>query len=233
MLSKRLKILASYIKKDDKVGDIGTDHGFIPIYLLKNNIIDYVIASDLNEDPLKNAKQEISKEGLLDNVDLRLGSGLNPYKLGEIDTAIIAGMGGKLIRQILKDNKNHLKHIDKLILQPMKGTYNLRKWLLENGYELKDEKLIKEKGIFYEIIYAKKDKVKPYDKKILEFGRNMLKKGDPVSLEYIDKKIDKFEQIVKNISNHGGSMSQDKKQEFIDKLDVYKEVKECLSTQKK
>jgi tRNA (adenine22-N1)-methyltransferase len=228
MISNRLKILADYVKKEDIIGDVGTDHGFIPIYLIEKNIADKIIASDLNQGPLDNAKQELLSKNLLDRVDLRLGGGLEPYKPGEIDTVIIAGMGGKLIKTILVEGEQHIKYLNKLILQPMQGVYELRKWILDNGYKIVDEDLIYEHNIFYEVIVAIKGESQKYNDNDLEFGYYMLKKNLEVSKAFLDMKIDKNETIVNDIVNHGSSMSQSGIEQFKLKIKRYYEVRKCL-----
>ena len=228
MISERLKILANYVNKNDVVGDIGTDHGFIPIYLIENKKINRMIASDLNEGPLDNAKKELSLKGLLDEVDLRIGSGLDPYKPGEIDTVIIAGMGGNLIRTILIEGKKHIEYLNKLILQPMHGVEELRRWILNNGFRITDEDLLFENNIFYEIIVAEKGEKQEYDETNLEFGFNMLNKNPEVSKSFLDMKIQKIEKIVEDIESHGSSMSQSRKEQFKDRIKHYYEVRKCL-----
>jgi len=228
MLSRRLETLASYIERTDILGDIGTDHGFIPIYLVENNVTSQIIASDLNEGPLENAKEELSQKGLLDSVDLRLGGGLEPYKPGEINTALIAGMGGTLIKNILNDGKEHLPYLKKLILQPMHGVVELRRFLLNNGYKIVDEDLIYENNIYYEIIVAKRGKSQAYEHIDLEFGFHMLKKDTDISKAYLQLKTDKLQEIVDNIARHGSSASQEKVKELRDTIEAYKEVIECL-----
>ena len=228
MLSQRLEKLASYVEQSDILGDIGTDHGFIPIDLLENDPTHEIIASDLNQGPLDNAKEELSQRGLLDLVDLRLGGGLEPYLPGEIDTALIAGMGGTLIRNILEDGKEHLPYLKKLILQPMHGVVELRRFLLNNGYQIVDEDLIYENNIYYEIIVAKRGKPQGYDHMNLEFGFYMLDKNPELSKVYITEKMNKLQGIVNNITRHGSSASQEKIKELRESIEAYKEVIECL-----
>lgn len=228
MLSRRLERLASYVEKTDILGDIGTDHGYIPIYLLENNITDQIIASDLNQGPLDNAKEELSQRGLMKSIDLRLGGGLEPYTPGEINTALIAGMGGTLIRTILEAGKEHLPYLKKLILQPMHGVVELRRFLLNHGYRIVDEDLIYENNIYYEIIVAKRGEAQTYDHINLEFGFFMLEKNPELSKAYVGLKLEKLQEIVDNITRHGSSASQEKVKELRESIDAYKEVIECL-----
>jgi len=228
MLSQRLEKLASYVEKTDILGDIGTDHGFIPIYLLENNVTNQIIASDLNQGPLDNAKEELSQRGLVQAVDLRLGGGLEPYTLGEINTALIAGMGGTLIRNILEEGREHLPYLKKLILQPMHGVVDLRRFLLNNGFRIVDEDLIYENNIYYEIIVAKRGKSQAYEHINLEFGFYMLEKNPELSKAYVGLKLEKLQEIVHNITKHGSSASQEKVKELRESIEAYKEVIECL-----
>lgn len=228
MLSRRLERLASYVEKTDILGDIGTDHGFIPIYLLENNVTNQIIASDLNQGPLDNAKEELSQRGLVQAVDLRLGGGLEPYTPGEINTALIAGMGGTLIRNILEEGREHLPYLKKLILQPMHGVVDLRRFLLNNGFGIVDEDLIYENNIYYEIIVAKRGKSQAYDHINLEFGFYMLEKNPELSKAYVGLKLEKLQEIVHNITKHGSSASQEKVKDLRESIEAYKEVIECL-----
>jgi tRNA (adenine22-N1)-methyltransferase len=228
MLSRRLEKLASYVEATDILGDIGTDHGYIPIYLIENNVTNQIIASDLNQGPLDNAKEELSQRGLMQSVDLRLGGGLEPYTPGEINTALIAGMGGTLIKNILEDGQEHLPYLKKLILQPMHGVVELRRFLLNNGYRIVDEDLIYENNIYYEIIVAKHGEAQDYDHMNLEFGFHMLEKDPELSKTYVGLKLEKLEAIVDNITKHGSSASQEKIKELRESIEEYKEVIQCL-----
>ena len=104
-LTDRLLKIASLVDKDKRLADIGTDHGYIPVYLLNKNTIQYAILGDVNKGPLDNAKKEVMRNNLIDKVDLRLGSGIEVLKPNEVDEIIIAGMGGMLINDILKANE--------------------------------------------------------------------------------------------------------------------------------
>ena len=104
-LSKRLKFIAKHIDKCKSIADIGTDHGYIPIYAVKNNLCERSIASDINKDPVKKSKLNISLEGLSEKIETRLGGGLEPIKAKEVEGIVIAGMGGNLIRDILEEGK--------------------------------------------------------------------------------------------------------------------------------
>ncbi|SFE43381.1 class I SAM-dependent methyltransferase [Peptostreptococcus sp. D1] len=157
-LSPRLKYISELVSDGKKIADIGTDHGYIPISLLLDNKISFAILSDINRGPLNNAKKEVVKNNLQKYVDLRLGSGMETLREGEVDQVIIAGMGGILISEIIEKKINLSKKLDKLILQPMQAPEELRKYLLKKGFRIIDEHLVSEEHRIYEIIEAIYDK---------------------------------------------------------------------------
>ena len=117
-LSKRLNLIANYIDKCDTLVDVGTDHGYIPIYSVLKDICKKSIATDINKDPLDKAKLNSIFEGVDESVEVRLGGGLEPITKGEAQGLVIAGMGGNLIRDILEADKEKAKGFDFIILQP-------------------------------------------------------------------------------------------------------------------
>lgn len=141
-LDERLKICADMIPIGSKIADIGTDHGYLPIWLTKNNIIKSAIASDINELPLKQAQKNILKYHVDENVKVRLSNGLDNINENEADVFIIAGMGGNIISEIIQRAK-WLKNKNKtLLLQPMSADDDLRRYLYLNNF-----KIIKEKAV--------------------------------------------------------------------------------------
>jgi tRNA (adenine22-N1)-methyltransferase len=137
-------------------------------------------------------------------------------------------MGGTLIKNILEDGQEHLPYLKKLILQPMHGVVELRRFLLNNGYRIVDEDLIYENNIYYEIIVAKHGEAQDYDHMNLEFGFHMLEKDPELSKTYVGLKLEKLEAIVDNITKHGSSASQEKIKELRESIEEYKEVIQCL-----
>lgn len=201
MKSRRLTEIANLVKKDSIVADIGTDHGYIPVYLIENNIAKKVIGSDISKGSLSKIIDYVDSRGLGHKIETRLGNGLEVIKPFEIDTVIIAGMGGILIKDILDKNWALSKSINHLILQPMIGVKELREYLLDNGYKIVDNKLLKEEGKYYEIIYAKVGigpKWKEFD---LEVPRQFIDERHPLLKEYINFKLHSAESILDNIKN--------------------------------
>lgn len=193
-LSKRLASIASNIDKEDKVVDIGCDHGYLSIYLKAVNGNKVVIATDINENALNMAKKNINKNSML--IETRLGNGLDVIKHNEVDTIIISGMGGNTILNILKKNK--LKYIKKIVIQSNTDIPLIRKYINKLGYTIKNEQLIIDKNIYYIIITFTKGKHK-YTKKELYFGPILLKENNDLFNEKKAIELNKLEEILKKI----------------------------------
>lgn len=198
-LSKRLKKIAEYVDKCGSIADIGTDHGYIPIYLVKEGICKKAIASDINKGPIEKAKVNVVFEGVSDKVKCLLGPGLNPLKVGEVDGVILAGMGGNLTRDILLNDMDKVKKYDFLILQPAQNPEVLREFLYKNNYEILDEDLIKDEGRFYELFKVKyneaSEKLVFEDELDYEVSPLLRKKNHPLLKEFLEEKIKMCEKI--------------------------------------
>jgi len=203
-LSKRLNWIIEKLNKVEVIMDVGTDHGYIPIYLIKNNIAKKVIASDINKEPLKKAKINASLDGVLDKIDLRLGGGLSPLNNKEADSVIIAGMGGNLIRDILESDLNKVKNLEYLILQPAQNPEVLRKYLYNNNYEVLEEDICLDENKYYEI-FKVKYKIGDYialEDIFYEISPIMLNKKLPLLKLYIESKIEKNEKVMEFIKDN-------------------------------
>ena len=135
-LDNRLSMCASFVRENASLADIGTDHAYLPVWLVLNNKIKSALACDINEGPLSSGRETVEKYDLCDNIELRLSDGLAQVKKDEVDDVVIAGMGGELIARILSSCewvKSEDKHF---ILQPMTKCEVLIKWLYDNGFEI-------------------------------------------------------------------------------------------------
>lgn len=151
-LSKRLSAVASLVKQGSAIADVGTDHGYIPVYLCKKGVILKAVACDINEGPLSSCQTLVSQEGLSDFIDVRLSDGLEKIGENEIDTVIIAGMGGELIARILSDC-SYIKN-KHLILNPMTHPEITRKFLYDNGFEINNDTIVEDSGHCYSVFDA-------------------------------------------------------------------------------
>ncbi|SNX54930.1 class I SAM-dependent methyltransferase [Thermoanaerobacterium sp. RBIITD] len=206
-LSSRLKAIVDMVPPGMKVADIGTDHGYIPVYLSLNGISDYIVATDIKSGSLNKAINEIKKNKLSTKIITRLGSGLKVLNLNEVDIAIIAGMGGILIADILEKDKNIASTIKRFILQPMKASDYLRYYLNKNGYRIIDEDLILENEKYYEIIVAEHGHEIINDNIFYEIGKKLIEKRHPLVKDYIKYKIGKMRRIIDEVSKSHNNIS--------------------------
>ena len=140
-LDTRLKMAAEEVRHGKKVADIGTDHAYLPAYLIENGICPSAIAADIGKGPLENAKKVVSSSTILsERIELRLSDGLKEINEDEADDIVIAGMGGILIAEILSAAPWVKSNGKRLILQPMSHAEDVRKYLCENGFEILKEK---------------------------------------------------------------------------------------------
>ena len=197
-LSPRLLKIASLIPKGEKIADVGTDHGYIPLYLFKNNIIPYAIAMDINPMPLKRAQDNITSAGFSEKCEFRLSNGLEKLLENEVTSVVIAGMGGLLMMDIISRGKSVINNKTKLFLQPMIAAPELRLFLFENGFTIENEYVVREENKFYNIICAHKGESEYSDEDIY-IGRNTQKNSPEVFEEYIKYKYRVCEKIISGI----------------------------------
>ena len=148
-LSERLLAVAALVRGGGPLADIGTDHAYLPIYLVQNGIIPRAIASDIGEGPLANAEKAVELCGLGDRIELRLSDGLKSYRPEEVNEIVICGMGGNLIEEILLAAPWVRRRETHLVLQPMTHAEDVRRYLCENGFQINTEVCVAEKGRVY------------------------------------------------------------------------------------
>lgn len=211
-ISKRLTAIAKKVDKCQTVLDIGTDHGYIPIYLIKNNICKKVIASDINKGPLRRAKENI-KSNNINGIELKLGSGFNVVKEGEADAAVLAGMGGHLIKDLILEREDIFKKLEYAVLQPVQNPDVLRKFIINKGYTIVDEDLVFDESIFYEIIKVRYNGKERKEAEIYyEIGRKLFEDKNPRLHDFLVYKISKYRKILEYIREDTFTASERKKE---------------------
>lgn len=148
-ISERLKCVAGLVNKGARVADIGTDHAYLPIYLVQNGISNKVYACDVRKEPLRRAKLHIDEYGLSDKITTQLCDGLKGINKGDVDTVTICGMGGKLMKNILKAGIDKLGDNTQIVLSAQSELRDFRKYLLEAGIYIKSEHMLLEDGKYY------------------------------------------------------------------------------------
>ena len=190
MLTNRLQAVANMVEKGVSVADIGTDHAYVPLYLVQNDLVSRAICSDVKEGPCKIARENIREQGLQNIIEVRCGSGLSVLRPYEVNTAVIAGMGGELIASILSGDSSIAKSIRKFVLQPMTALDELRLYLYQNGYHIENEVLAKEKNKYYVIMDVIHQAVKVPEPEYLYIGKKLIENHDPLLEGYLLHKID-------------------------------------------
>ena len=202
-LSDRMQMVAAMVTKGNVLADIGCDHGFVSIYLTEQNICPKVIAMDVNEGPLLRAREHIEERGLMDYIDIRLSDGMEKLALGEADSILIAGMGGRLVIKILSEQINKAKALKEVILQPQSEIHLVRQFLTEQGFHILKEDMTEENGKYYPAIKAvfKEEAPAPLDEIEKWYGPCLLKSKNPILFEYLKREKNKFLQISDEIEN--------------------------------
>ncbi|MFL2133919.1 tRNA (adenine(22)-N(1))-methyltransferase [Desemzia sp. FAM 24101] len=183
-LSLRLERVANYIRKNDRLADIGSDHAYLPSALVLNGMIEYAIAGEVVDGPYQSAKSHVAELGFEKQIDVRFGDGLDVVDLKDNISAIsICGMGGSLIASILDKgfNADKLSGQERLLLQPNVGEYTLRKWLVEHDYQIVAEDLLEENHKMYEIMIAEKSD-QPVEATEADLQYGFLLKNDPTPM---------------------------------------------------
>ena len=201
---RRLRVIADLVSDENGiVADVGADHGFLAKMLIDEKKAKYVITTDISAPSLEKTVNLIKKYNLEDFIETRVGDGLKPILKENIDTVIIAGMGGYEIIKILQENTN--KNINEYILQPVQNTIELRKFLNDNNYWIFKDFVVEDKNKFYSTIVVKKlDKKQVLTKEEIEFG-----------LTNFDLKSDEFYNYLKNIELKLDSILNEKNAKII------------------
>ncbi|MFV0363219.1 MAG: tRNA (adenine(22)-N(1))-methyltransferase [Suipraeoptans sp.] len=223
-LSKRLQMVVDMVDKGSNVADIGTDHGYVPIYLKLNNIANNIIAMDVGKGPLSHASSNIKCHRLEEYIETRLSDGLaaiNPY---EVDTVLIGGMGGELTIKILTEGEKVVKSLRSLILQPQSEIWKVRKFINENDMTIIKENMVLEEGHFYPVIKVGKGKESEYTNAELYFGRCLLKDRNKILYDFIIREKLLKNKILTSVLDKKTSNSQLRVNELKSELEIIEDA---------
>ena len=200
-LSNRMQCVSDLVTKG-RIADIGCDHAFVSIYLLQSKKADKVLAMDIKDGPLNIARENIALYGFEEYIEVRKSNGFEAARVSEVDCAIIAGMGGHLIIDILKRGSEFTDNGIELILQPQSDIPLVREYLFSIGYMICEEKMLIEEGKYYTIIKAtKSDSVKELSVEEIKFGPCLLKEKNTVLHQYLNHKLEKNKDIIFRLNN--------------------------------
>lgn len=223
-ISKRLNAVADYVTEGKRVVDVGTDHAYIPIFLLQEGRCKAALAADIGRGPLERARENIAENGLSDRIETVLSDGLKKINT-DFECLILAGMGGKLIREILSEDPKKTASFEELILEPQSDLEALRLYLRQNGYWIDRENMVLEDGKYYPILHViqrpiseiRESLPKEEDALLLcdRYGYHLLKEGHPVLLSFLQKEEREKEKVLlhlEELEKKGISVEKRKKE---------------------
>ena len=194
-LSGRLAAAASLIPNHKVIADIGTDHGYIPVYMCQEGHCPKAIAADIMPGPLQAAVTHVRQSGLADRIDCRLGDGLTCIQTGEADGAVICGMGGPLIVSILQASPVVWQEMEFLVLQPQSDSGAVRQYLYEAGWHIEAEEMLVEDGRLYEMMRAVPGREAMPAPWLCDIGPVNWRRKHPLLVRKIESLIGKKEHI--------------------------------------
>lgn len=206
-LDNRLKRITDFIPSDSYILDVGCDHALLDIYLALNRNNVKLIASDINENPLKIAKENIKKYNLEDEITLEKADGVSKIN-DEVDTVVLAGMGTSTINDIINNDLKKLKNVKKIIISSHTSSFELRENMNKKGFKIIDEAVVFDKGKYYEIIVYSNgyEKLSKLD---MKYGPIISKRKDEITKAYFNERYLKLIEIYKKIPNGNKKLKDD------------------------
>lgn len=204
-LSIRLEAIAACVKRGLVIADIGTDHGYLPIELIRRGICPKALATDIRKGPLKRAQQHIQEAGLADQVKTRLSNGFEQLCSWEVNGCVIAGMGGMLVKDILEAesqrDKNIIKDMKQLILQPQSDMEAVRRMIHRLSFRIVDEIMLIDRGKHYWILVCEPGTESYEVEWQYRYGRCLTDRRDSVLHEYLLHKFSKNAELLKSLGD--------------------------------
>ncbi|TSI03405.1 tRNA (adenine(22)-N(1))-methyltransferase TrmK [Lysinibacillus sp. BW-2-10] len=198
-LSKRLETVASFVPTGAVVADIGSDHAYLPCYLIHHNIATKAIAGEVVKGPYESAVRQVKLEGLEEKIIVRLADGLKVIDPSDhVNTITIAGMGGPLIVSILENDLNRLKNVTRLILQPNIHAKVIREWAMQNGWAILDEVILEEDEKIYEVLVLQRGDMTLSEEQIL-LGQHLLNERSEVFVKKWIREIENWKRVLTSI----------------------------------
>lgn len=198
-LSKRLEMVASFVPTGAVVADIGSDHAYLPCYLVHKGIASRAVAGEVVKGPFESAIRQVRTEGLTNKITVRMANGLAAVEeTDQIDTVTIAGMGGPLIVSILEKHPQALKSVTRLILQPNIHAKAIREWAIQNRWALQDEVILEEDGKVYEVLVLQRGQMELTQAEIL-LGPKLIASKSPVFVEKWSREVANWQRVQQAI----------------------------------
>lgn len=226
-LSKRLETVASFVPTGAVVADIGSDHAYLPCYLVHKGIAARAVAGEVVKGPYDSAVRQVRTEGLSEKITVRLADGLAAVEPTDEVTAItIAGMGGPLIVSILEKHPQALTNVTRLILQPNIHAKAIREWALEHGWAIQDEVILQEDGKVYEVLVLQRGSMDLNEAQIL-MGPKLMNTKSAVFVEKWSREVANWQRVQQAISN--AEQTEENKAKFAELTHLVELVQEVIA----
>lgn len=218
-LSKRLQAVADLVSEGLVVADVGTDHGYIPIYLIETKKSPKAFAMDVNKGPLLRAKEHIAEHGLETRIETRLSDGVRALKKDECDCVVVAGMGGALTIKIMEEGKDIFRNLKEFVLQPQSELQKVRAYLCENAYFIVEENMVLDDGKFYPMFRVINGQSEEYHAIELCYGKLLLEQKNAVLKTFLQKEKAVKELILSNLEQSFGEHIETRRKEIQEELE--------------
>ena len=218
-LSKRLQAVADLVSDGLVVADVGTDHGYIPIYLIETKKSPKAFAMDVNKGPLLRAKEHIAEHGLISSIETRLSDGVRALKKGECDCVVVAGMGGALTIKIMEEGKDVFRNLKEFVLQPQSELQKVRAYLYQNAYSIVEENMVLDDGKFYPMFRVINGQSQEYHAIELCYGKLLLEQKNAVLKTFLQKEKAVKELILSNLEQSFGEHIETRRKEIQEELE--------------
>ncbi len=209
-IGDRLEAIGKLVPQGCVLADIGTDHAYLPVWLLEQGKIASAIAGDIAEGPCLAAKNTVSMHGMKGKVEVRLGSGLKVLQTGEADCIAIAGMGASTMIEILEADMPLAVEAKRLVLQPMAGAASLRKWLIQNGWHIVAEDLVADGRHLYEIMAVERGESEAFSDAVLEIGPSLIEAKHPLLAKQFARQINNYKKLLANMGKSEQARASEK-----------------------
>lgn len=213
-LSKRLKRVAEQITDARTVADIGCDHAFTSIYLVRTGRTKKAIAMDIGRQPLLRAKEHIQMYQMQDCIEVRRSDGAKGLKRGEADVILISGMGGNLICRILNESAEKMKDAEQLVLSPQSDIPRVRKQIHALGFCIQKEEMVLDQNKYYVILSAVPGEEAYEQPEEYKYGKCLIEGQDPVFYEYLKKQYSQMDRVIASMEK---SRLSEKSREHLEK----------------
>ena len=218
-LSKRLQAVADLVSEGLVVADVGTDHGYIPIYLIEAKKSPKAFAMDVNKGPLLRAKEHIAEHGLDACIETRLSDGVGALKKDECDCVVVAGMGGALTIKIMEEGKDIFRSLKEFVLQPQSELQKVRAYLYQNEYSIVEENMVLDDGKFYPMFRVINGQSQEYHAIELCYGKLLLEQKNAVLKTFLQKEKAVKELILSNLEQSFGEHIEARRKEIQEELE--------------